>query len=113
MNSSPRVFFFQKITGVTRCVRACVCEIKSESRHSQMELISDKWVFEGFEMDAGLRVFVGVKVRDVCLKRGVDFGYDGIPYASDACPLPQLTVLHQGDSLVLQTSPGLRHGVTV
>lgn len=78
-----------------------------------MELISDKWVFEGFEMDAGLRVFVGVKVRDVCLKRGVDFGYDGIPYASDACPLPQLTVLHQGDSLVLQTSPGVRHGVTV
>lgn len=57
-------------------MRLCVCEIKSESRHSQMELISDKWVFEGFEMDAGLGVFVGVKVGGVRLERGVDFGYE-------------------------------------
>lgn len=79
-----------------------------------MELISDKWVFEGFEMDAGLRVFVGVKVGDVWLKRGVDFGYHGIPHASDACPLPQLTVLRQSKhSWILWTSPGVDHGVTV
>lgn len=58
-----------------------------------MELISDKWVFEGFDVDACLCIFVGVKVRDVWLKRGVDFGYEGIPHPSDACPLPQLAVL--------------------
>lgn len=75
-----------------------------------MELISDKWVFKGFEMDSGLRIFVSVKVRYVWLEWGVDFGYEGIPNPSDACPLPQLTVLHRGqNSLILVALPNVSH----
>lgn len=73
-----------------------------------MELISDKRVFEGFEMDAGLRVFVGVKVGDIWLERRVDFGHDGIPQASDACPLPQLAVLRQGNADLFCGLPQVR-----
>lgn len=32
----------------------CACKIEGKCGHSQMELISDKWVFKGFEMDSGL-----------------------------------------------------------
>ena len=58
-----------------------------------MQLVSDKRVFEGFEMDARLRVPVDVKVGDVWLKRRADFARDGIPNPSDAHPFPQLTLL--------------------
>ena len=58
-----------------------------------MELVSDKRVFEGFEMDVCLRVPVDVEVRDVRLKRRVDFGHDGIPYTGNAHPFPQFTLL--------------------
>lgn len=58
-----------------------------------MELVSDKRVFEGFQMGLCLRVLLDVKVRDVRLKRRVDFGHDRIPYPSDAGPFPQLTLL--------------------
>lgn len=71
---------------VIKCVR-----LKCGS--SQVELVSDKRVFEGFEMDASLRVSLDVEVGDVRLKRFVDCGHDGVPHPGDARPLPQLTLL--------------------
>lgn len=44
--------FSPQSIGVTWCVSAC--KIERKCGHSQMELISDKWVFKGFEMDSGL-----------------------------------------------------------
>lgn len=61
--------------------------------YSQVELISDKRVLEGFEMDVRLRVFVDVKVRDVWFKWRVDFGDDGIQHPSHAGPFPQFAFL--------------------
>lgn len=78
-----------------------------------MELVSDERVFEGFEMDACLRVSVDVKVGDVRLERRVDFGHNGIPHPSDAHPLPQFALLlsenrnslsHHNSCYILQLS---------
>lgn len=65
----------------------------SQSRYSQVKLVSDKRVFESFEMDARLRVSVDVEVGDIRLKRRVHLGHDGIAYPSDARPFPQFTLL--------------------
>lgn len=64
-----------------------------QSGYSQVELVSDKMVFDGFEMDACLWVPVDVKVRDVRFKRRVDFGHDGVPFPSNARPFPQFALL--------------------
>lgn len=63
------------------------------SGYSQVELVSDKWVFQSFDLDASLWVSVDVKLGDVWLKWRVDFGHNGIPYPSDAHPFPQFTLL--------------------
>jgi len=61
--------------------------------YSQVELVSDERVFEGFELDVWLWVFVDFKFRDVRLKGFIQFGDNGIPHSSNACSLPQLTFL--------------------
>lgn len=66
-------------------------------RHSQVEFVSDKSVFQGLEVGAGLRVLVGVEVWDVGLERRADLGHDGVPHPSNAHPFPQFTLLQKGE----------------
>ena len=65
----------------------------TQSRYSQVKLVPDERVFEGFEMGARLRVPVDVKVWDVRMKGGADFVHNRVPEPSDARPFPQLTLL--------------------
>lgn len=66
--------------------------------YSQMEFVSDKRVFEGFKIDTCLGVSLDVKIRDVRLKRCVDFSGNRIPHPSNACPFPQFTFLHKDNT---------------
>jgi hypothetical protein len=61
--------------------------------NSQLELFSDKRVFEGLQLDARLRILLVVHVRHIRLQWLGDFGHHGIPNTSDTRPFPHLTFL--------------------